>query len=217
MSTLHSKKLEKYQLLFDGYIRDVISNMIIPADILELMFRFYFILNTWSEHYAATYVDIWENTTTEDAHSTIAIKGAGTVYSDNKVLIGTMHEWTIVMDEIRNRIHPEYGPWIGIIKNDAQILNHWKSGSAFWYLHHGYQFCCTSKTIRYGTKSDKYGTKCNKTGDVIIIRLDMIHFVLSFTINNIDYGVAVKDIEESTYRLALSVPQDFKHSRFQLI
>ena len=102
--------------------------------------------------------------------------------------------------------------------NDDGILNHHKGqSSAFWFWHHGYQFCAGKGLIRHGTKETNYGKICISRGDVVVIRLDLINFTLSFTINSQDYGIAFEDIDRCSYRLALTMPAGSIHSRFQLL
>ena len=210
-----AKREEKNRLLFAGYLKENTSYTI-PTEIIELMFTFYFISHAWSERYSSTTMDIFEN---QDGHSMLAVKGGMTAYSDNVVAIGAVHQWTIVMDSL-NGVGAYYGypPYIGIIKDNDQILNHWKGqGNAFWFWHHGYQFCCGNKDIRHSTMKKEYGQRCDKRGDVITVRLDLINFTVSFTINSKDYGIAFEDIEQCSYRLALTMPAKCQYSRFQLI
>ena len=49
----------------------------------------------------------------------------------------------------------------------------------------------------------RYGIRC-KQGDVVVMILDLNKLELKYKVNDIDYGVAYKDVEQTSYRAGIS-------------
>ena len=69
--------------------------------------------------------------------------------------------------------------------------------------------CYDNKVYVYdvwsGTKKDgdEYGIRCEEE-DIIEMTLDLNRYELSYKVNDTDYGVAYKDIEQTSYRAGIS-------------
>ena len=55
-----------------------------------------------------------------------------------------------------------------------------------------------------GNAGKKYGSKKLESGDIIEVILDLNKLCLSYKVNDIDLGVAFKNIEKTTYRAAVT-------------
>ena len=93
---------------------------------------------------------------------------------------------------------------IGVIKNNSKFLpnRYFNSGVDGIYAYAINDGLLESKhASSIATKNGKrqYGKKC-KTGDIVDMYLDLYKLTISYSINNINYGVAYKNIDKCGYR-----------------
>ena len=117
-----------------------------------------------------------------------------------------IHEWKF---KLLKYTSTGYSTHIGIIKNSYnknKILNNYLTEySNSTYVFATDRQCCNiyEKGAEWNT-NQPYGKLC-KQDDIVDMILDFNKLQLRFKINGIDYGVAFKNIETTTYRAAITL------------
>lgn len=197
-----SSTLTKRELLVAGYVRNMetecrIKN--IPKVISEVIYSFQKFCDEWDDKYSHKNfkIDYVQNMIT------CTTDGMMTAYGSHKVESGKF-TWRLRLKSYTYCKSGAFPPYVGIIRdNDAELKRYENSNG---WEDVGYQL--SSAPTCFATDGDvAQDYKCSwcKNGDVLEMTLDLDKKLLSFALNGTDYGGAFWDIQEDTYRLAISM------------
>ena len=173
----------------------------IPPLINHVCLVFYGSSDEWDPEYIPNKMKLEDNCITyiHGYHRYVSAFGKAIVSK------GKFH-WKFMVEKVQDK------GWyivIGIWKTKSE--DHPPKDTYFTHLGYksGYAFVADDGklvTESGGGSSKEYGVSC-KAGDIIDMFLDLDALTLSFSINDIDYGVAFKNIENTSYRMALDMQQ----------
>eukprot|EP01084_Bolivina_argentea_P251475 421770_1 len=124
----------------------------------------------------------------------------------NNIYDGGTHHWKLQIKQY----HHGYCAWnmlIGVMKinnnNKDDKLHH--RNSHFTANNHGYGFIGNLSYLTTSHGNDRiYGNKFINVGDIIDIYLNLNKYTLSYKINNIEYGIAYENLQQTRYCLAVT-------------
>ena len=210
LSNVSKKKALKKrlsELCVCGYIRSLALEIRLPTELQQLCVKMYMELpDEWNNQQCN--IDIKIDSETQTAVS----KGTGSwenAFGKDIVKRGMLNVWKFEMNRKRD-IELKVAIFVGIIesKNVSRYTNGFclskKNGGCGLYTWHGHLY-------GHGKITSNYGKPC-KAKDILEMTLDMTQKsktkmgVLSFKINNQDYGIAFDDIDiEKEYCLCVSL------------
>eukprot|EP01083_Nonionella_stella_P013626 38319_1 len=202
--------LRRCQYLIDGYIREGKWRVIMVVDVKQMMQMF--VGDIWNDEWDVDlknkYIEIEGDTVTTTApYGTMS---QNTVFG-TKIIYGwpwcQKYRWKLQMvhsNEYGNRhcffgvipaqnVSDQVRDWIVSIKNDGYGYCH---RNGYKYYHALFDFGLS--------KDDEYGPSL-KDGDIIEFELDMEHGTLRYYVNGTDLGIAWNDLQETKYRLAVTM------------
>ena len=205
-------------ILVTGYIKEIekIIKIYIPTGIKKLIFD-YWLINICDEWL------VTEKLTTDVIKVNgfcidVLQKTRATIYGTKVISPGNRFTWIIKINKYFSRSTSYYHPCVGIIQNDAKIMENNKTRNSYTWSGHGYFYAGNTADIRpanWSLSKELVQTKYNKTGDIIYVNLDLINYTLSYKINDNDLGVIFQDIKKSDYRLTVTVAKG-TGSQFEL-
>ena len=200
---------QKWKDLINGYIRNM--QVILPKDetfynipplINHICLIYYGSTDEWDSKYISKKMKLQDNCITnisDVAYEYVSAFGRAIISS------GKFH-WKFKIEKVQKT------GWyivIGIWKIKSEV----EPPKETYFTHKGYKsgygFVTEDGklvTETGGSSFKKYGVPC-KTGDIIDMYLDLDKLTLSFAINGTDYGPAFRDIENTSYRMALNMQQ----------
>ena len=193
---LHRDKLTVF-----GYVRQKINERNIPLEIINIILEYFLtILDSWNIAYG-------EGLNITDELKMEHVGGHKHVAAFGNLIIkqGEIYKWKLKVTKYAGCFGNSHTPYIGVIKSDADLSHYKTRGHNF--KNDGYLFCCGKRQIlrpieiNYGKGESTY---FNKVGDIIEIRLDLIDYTLSYTVNGVDCGIAYSDIQKCNYRLGVN-------------
>ena len=205
-SAMNGTWQDRHRYIITAYLRQLFHDKdSTPMDIIDIISKFLYLINI--NVWCTKYID--DDKSYELSHEGTRIRTyyrpngihqlSRTIYSESTVPIGTKHKWKIKLRKLG--FSPEI--YIGIIKDDPLLLAKYSTSSE-WYKD-GYRFDGRLRKMRYGECWDYYGQRFLEEGNIMEIELDLINFILSFNINDEDYGSIQTIIAEYNYRLAVNV------------
>ena len=200
--------IERNELLVFGYIRKLEKklNIMIPKPITELI-SLYEQISDWFDTEYTKPTDIKVH---DDKNMITVLKKNVfvTVYGTRIVKPGESHVWKLHIKKQANR--PQdcmWDPYIGIIKNDKDILISNLNELKRFSTPIGYIWTGGKGELANNNNTSHYGETWNKTGNILQLKLDQtdkLNGTISYIINGKDYGVAYTNVIPNDYRLAIS-------------
>ena len=216
-----TKRRDKLYLLVCGYVRNVekeYKTLNIAQEINDIIYLYQSFCDEWSELHSSEYIVIDK----EQNMITFLTSLTSTAFGEHIVADGTF-TWRIKLIELYLGPYKQ-PPYVGIIKVDVSILDKfdWKVyKTGFRWNRIGYQLCGGNSLLRSDrgdeAKSHHDG-KCEwtKPDDILEITLDLEKRELHFIVNDEEPGVWFSNIQQTKYRLALSLAKA-KGSKFQFL
>eukprot|EP01084_Bolivina_argentea_P246157 412011_1 len=124
--------------------------MAIPLGVIDIMVHFFYICDSWNTNYNQNNIKITNEYFMENTSPNHA-----TAYGNIVVMKGTIYSWKIRLISYKKTSGNTHHPYIGIIKDEPQILNE-NTGKGYNFRESGYVFCCGRETVlrpsnkRYG-------------------------------------------------------------------
>lgn len=194
-------------IVVHGYIRVIEQkyNINIPKEINELIYLYQVFSDTWDKKLSHSDLVI------DDTALSVKWKkqNATTAFGSNVIQIPSVGicRWKLRIKTIVDSLWVAC-PYIGIIQsnNDLQITEYADRGA---WDHNGCQLCAGNSGLHSDNAAfesvDYPGNlEWRTVGDVLEMILDLSNKTLRFVLNDKDYGIAFSDIENGSYRLALT-------------
>ena len=196
------------KLLVDGYIRNietVYRTLDIPIEIIDIIYLYQKLYDSWSKKYSHTSAII------DDVTNVITFNSGKpcTAYGCHVVDTG-IFKWKIkILSRCDEDKRCHHYPYIGIIKDDNEVLQTF-ADDPDWESE-GYQFCGGSGQFYgmnlYGHVGYSYvpfdNLRWKEPGDVLEIILNLHQKRLDVVVNETDIDVLCDIVEKGKYRLAL--------------
>ena len=222
-----AKLEERQKLLVCGFVRNmeqVYKSLNIPLEINDIIYLYQRLCEEWNKKYSHPKAII------DETKANIKfIDGMRQTVFGNYVVEEGVFRWKLKIISFNN-MRDGYGyPYIGIIENDVDLTGYQNYG--FWD-EVGCQLTAGNSGLYshdddYSTDDDiaredmdivavthNYECEWKKVGDILEIILDLDERTVRFVVNDIDCGVAFRNIKQTSYRLALTMDID---AEFQLL
>ena len=170
----------------------------IPTLVIHWILLYYFVREQFDEDNKSRHYSI-----SEDKMTTTREKlGGGAVYLTNIAKNG-VHEWTF---KLRKCNTLNYYFVIGVWKNQHPVKTNYNLyGREVMKYSYGWVINYNRKTgDEEGTYWIRYGLDKCKTDDIVVMILDLNEKTLSYKVNEVSYGVAFENIEDTEYKAVIS-------------
>ena len=204
----HNRRLRQ-QLIVDGYLRNIPLN--IPTSLFDLCFSFYFIKEQFDEKYVGN-ISIDNESLTCSGINGDGYTTKGSVFGIIECENNQYHHWKLKISEIMSRTSLSSNQlMVGIIESKESIKNRLVN-DYFTCSSKGYGIWCSTdkcNKIRDVSLDQQYGESFAGLNDTVDIYFDSKtnekENVLSFKINNKNYGAAYKFIKKADMKYCLAI------------
>ena len=200
----------KTDILVVGWVREFsISNkLIIPKDITNTCFVFWLlkVCDEWDKYYSTAHYRFSNDSVSlqvkddEDGH----LDYTPSMYGSHSIGSGS-YQWTIT---IKRNVD-----WIcvGIIEDKHKILQKFLTENDYDYENGGFVMLPTGVIYYRGGITFDFCDELKGSWDeslIVIMTLNMDDHTLSYKINDKDYGIAMEDIPQKSYRFVINMNHD---------